>query len=166
MCDKQFDVFKVKALVDVFIINFIKMAEIASRISTRDIAQFYIKQAWYLTRILDKTSPSLGPDAMEYREQIKDLDTAIKKKVARIDSMKTTSDIPPVTPPRNSMQFDFTPVSASSKVSRPMSGNYTKNTVTFEKSVTEMKVSPSLKIASSSNRSATRKSISFVDPPK
>lgn len=142
------------------------MSEVGSRISTNDQALFYVKQAWYLTRILEKISPSFGPEAMDYRDQIRELETAIKKQVAvQGDLVREESHVPPATPVRNSMQFDFSMVDHPSKaiLQRPLSAKIAKNG-NFEKAVRGLAHSPSLKNPANPNRITFKKSISFVDP--
>lgn len=133
------------------------MAEVTSRISTNEQALFYLKQAWYLTRILDKTSPSFGPEAMEYREQITELETVIKKQVAiKRESLREAS-IPPATPIRNSGQIDFVISTPKSAPQRTLSNN-------FERPVPVLRLAPSMKNSSKVIKGPNRKSISFVEP--
>lgn len=145
MCEKEFDIIKSKSILTLFIENFIKMAEIASRISTKDQAMFHLKQAWYLTRILDMIAPAFGEESMEYRETIRNLETSVKKDfVTKRDSDE--SPLPPQTPARNSVQFEFSVVDHALK-QRPVSG-----------------VLASTAVKNPLRASRFKKNISFIDP--
>lgn len=152
MCEKQFDIVKSKVILSFFIENFISMASVATKISTKYQALFHLKQAWYLTRLLDLTSPSFGPEAMEYRETINELETSMKKHFA----MKKGDDEPvaPQTPARNSMQFDFVDHPTRSNVLRPRSEVLFKSN-SIEKA-TSSKSQPRV--------ARFKKTISFIDP--
>lgn len=168
MCEKQFDVVKTKAILDVFIDNFIKMGQVAYRISTKEQALFYLKQAWYLTRILERTSPSFRPDVMEYREQIQEQETIVKKQAAiKGDSPTNSPALPPETPARNSVQFDFNIPAQPSKgiLQRALSNKGVKKGVNFDQSSSRVKMAPSFKLSAKPSR-GFRKSITFVEPQK
>lgn len=122
------------------------MAEVANRISTKDQAMFHLKQAWYLTRILEMVAPAFGVESMEYAERIRELETSVKKHfVTKKDGDE--SPIPPQTPARNSMQFEFSAVDHAMK-QRPASSGVLS--------------APSVK--NSSRASRFKKNITFLDP--
>ncbi|XP_018562280.1 uncharacterized protein LOC108904279 [Anoplophora glabripennis] len=102
-CEKQFDIYKIKAILQLFINSFIDIAKTSLRISNKDQTLFYLKQAWYLTKILEDTASGFAVEVREYKETIAREEEACKKMAA-----KEISDIPPNTPMRNSVQFDFT----------------------------------------------------------
>lgn len=113
---------------------------------------------------MDKTSPSFGPEAMEYREQIQELETIIKKQAAtKRESLREASGVPPEIPARNSVQFDMSAVQLPKSIlQRSISNNMNKNVKILEKSSSIVKISPSLK--KSKPKIQYRKSISFAEP--
>ncbi|KAJ8984938.1 hypothetical protein NQ317_012188 [Molorchus minor] len=102
-CEKQFDVYKTKALLELFINDFIDIAKKSCRIGTKDQTLFYLKQAWYLTRILEDTASAFIVEGRKFKEIIAREEETCKKM-----AVKELSHVPPTTPVRNSAQFEFT----------------------------------------------------------
>ncbi|KAJ8918593.1 hypothetical protein NQ315_013098 [Exocentrus adspersus] len=100
--EKQFDMYKIKVILQLFISQFIDIAKKSARVSTKEQTLFYLKQAWYLTNILEDTAAAFAVEVCEYRDVIAKEEEACKKM-----AVKEISDLPPSTPMRNSVQFDF-----------------------------------------------------------
>lgn len=62
----------------------------------------YLKQASYLTKLLEATSSSLLPEAREFQQQI-----YVEQEAFQRSAVLRRSNKPPETPIRNSIQFDF-----------------------------------------------------------
>lgn len=100
---KHLEMFKSKAIFTEFIIAFIDIAKDGLRISKNGKQSLlYLKQATYLTNILESTAAAFKPEAREFREQI-----TIEEELCKKSMAMRISDVPPETPVRNSMQFDF-----------------------------------------------------------
>ncbi|KAG5900491.1 hypothetical protein JTB14_010902 [Gonioctena quinquepunctata] len=100
VCDKKFDIYKTRNILVQFIEIFIDLARDSSRLATKDQTLFFLKQAYYLTRILENTSIELAGDVREYLKTIKAQEEDCKKRIA------SNEDVPPMTPVRNSIHFD------------------------------------------------------------
>ncbi|XP_056632849.1 uncharacterized protein LOC130442601 isoform X1 [Diorhabda sublineata] len=99
---KQLEIFKSKAIFTEFITAFINIARDGLRISGNgQQSLFYLKQATYLTNILETIAAAFKPEALEFRAQI----TIEEERCKRSMAMRI-SDVPPETPVRNSIQFD------------------------------------------------------------
>ncbi|CAG9761007.1 unnamed protein product [Ceutorhynchus assimilis] len=70
-CEKRFDLPKKIALLKFFINNFIEIAQTSMRISTKKQTLFYLKQAWYLTKILEEENKLFAADVAGYFDVIK-----------------------------------------------------------------------------------------------
>lgn len=75
--------FKIKAILMIFIKNFIDIARKSSNLATAEQALFYLKQASYLTAILEDTSQSFLDELREYRQIIAWEEARIKRKSVR-----------------------------------------------------------------------------------
>uniref|UniRef100_V5I8Q6 Mab-21-like HhH/H2TH-like domain-containing protein n=1 Tax=Anoplophora glabripennis TaxID=217634 RepID=V5I8Q6_ANOGL len=82
-CDRQFDVYKTRALLIFFINNFIEIAKKCSQISSHRQTLLYLKQARYLTRIMKDECPALEVEEQEYVKQIQALEDECNKKAVR-----------------------------------------------------------------------------------
>lgn len=71
-CEKRFDVQKKIALLKFFINNYLDIAKTSSRINTVTQTKFYLKQAWYLTTILQEENKL-------FEEEVKDLFMKIRR---------------------------------------------------------------------------------------
>lgn len=151
---------KSRDILDFFIEHFIKMTEVGTRITSKDQILFYLKQALYLTKILEKLSPSFEPDVEDYRERLQTLENMVKRQVAvKRESLETSSLAPPETPVRNSAAFDFT------------NGNSKKITLQRQKSINNNLVNPITTVKKATSIKQTsgptyRKRIAFVEPDK
>lgn len=70
-CEKHLDRPKKVALLKLFIKHHLEMASASLRISTETQALFYLKQAWYLTRILKEENPLWADEAVKFLEEIR-----------------------------------------------------------------------------------------------
>ncbi|KAH1004944.1 uncharacterized protein LOC109533124 [Dendroctonus ponderosae] len=70
-CEKHLDRPKKVALLKLFIKHHLEMANASLRISTETQALFYLKQAWYLTRILKEENPLWADEAVRFLEEIR-----------------------------------------------------------------------------------------------
>ncbi|CAH1156248.1 unnamed protein product [Phaedon cochleariae] len=104
ICKNDLDRYKSRALLIYFIRIYIQIATDSLRLAANNQAKFYLKQASYLSIILERISPIFREDASEFKAAIHELEQAsISVKVADKDG----DDLPPMTPVRNSGQFDF-----------------------------------------------------------
>ncbi|XP_060528703.1 uncharacterized protein LOC132703455 isoform X2 [Cylas formicarius] len=70
-CEKQFDIHKKMALLKLFITNYINLAKTCTRISTVRQSMFYLKQAWYLTKIFEEECAIFRDEVQEFYKKIK-----------------------------------------------------------------------------------------------
>lgn len=82
--------------------HFIEMARKSLKLATSKQALFYLRHAWYLSRLLEDTD-GCYPDAMEYQERIRAEEDAAKRIAANEVSV-------PITPKRNSFHINSDPV--------------------------------------------------------
>lgn len=82
--------------------HFIEMARKSLKLATSKQSLFYLRHAWYLSRILEDTD-GCYPDAMEYQEKIRTEEDAAKRIAANEVSI-------PITPKRNSFHSTSEPV--------------------------------------------------------
>jgi hypothetical protein len=98
-CEKTFDTSKIREMLIFFIKHFLEMARKSRKLATQKHALFYLKQSYYLARLLEACG--LQADAKEWYGVItKEEDTS--KKISVTESF----DLPPSTPKRNSAQFN------------------------------------------------------------
>ncbi|KAH1004974.1 hypothetical protein HUJ05_005733 [Dendroctonus ponderosae] len=100
--DKELDIWKTKAVLDIFIRHYIDIARKSSNIANSEQALFYLKQAAYLAKILEDTSGAFLEEIREYRQTIAKEEARIKRKSVRSISF---SENKPPTPLRNSNSF-------------------------------------------------------------
>ncbi|CAG9833325.1 unnamed protein product [Diabrotica balteata] len=74
VCEKQFNLHKKRALLKFFIDTFIEIAEKSLTISSKKTTLFYIKQAYYLTKLLQEECAAFAVDVYEYNEKIYELE--------------------------------------------------------------------------------------------
>lgn len=123
-----------------------------------------MKQAWYLTILLERTSPSYIVEANEFRDTISEEEAKIKK-----EAVREISNTPPATPMRNSAYFDYggnqqirnKTVNLSNLHNTYKMGNIQRATP-----VVVNRGSPTLKVPKFGDPANPnyRKSISFVEP--
>lgn len=137
------------------------MTEVGTRISSKDQVLFYVKQAMYLTKILERLSPAFEEDVEDYRKTLEELENMVKRKVAvKKQSFETVYNAPPETPVRNSGAFDYT------------DGNSKKITLQRQVSKLNEAIRPIMAVSKHSSFQKTstpknfRKSISFMEPEK
>lgn len=137
------------------------MTEVGTRITSRDQVLFHLKQAMYLTKILERLSPAFEQDAEDYTKRLEALESLVRKQVAvKRQSLEKISKAPPETPVRNSGPFDF--IDGSSK----------KVTLQRQKPNINEAIRPIMIVSkhSSFQKIPTpknfRKSISFMEPDK
>lgn len=153
ICEKEFDVVKSKAILDFFIEHFITMIGVGTRVTSKDQVLFFVKQAVYLTKIVERLSPSFELDVEDYRKRLQTLENMIKRQVAvQRESLENSFPVPPETPIRNSA-FDYPVGNQKSK-----KNNFTRP-ITIVNKATSMKNLSAPKVG-------FRKSISFVEPEK
>lgn len=70
-CEKEFDQQKKIALLKFFIKTYIEIIKTCMRISSKTQTLFYIKQAWYLTKILEIENQLFAAEVTEYFKEIK-----------------------------------------------------------------------------------------------
>ncbi|XP_060528409.1 uncharacterized protein LOC132703274 [Cylas formicarius] len=98
--DKTFDNSKVKAILVLFLRNFIEIAKVAKKVSVGEQAEFYLKQASYLTVLLEETAGAFIEEAREYKAIIFEEEERIKRKAIRTASQSSDHEKPSV-PLRN-----------------------------------------------------------------
>lgn len=81
-----------------FMDHFIEIARKSLKLATSKQGLFYLRQAWYLSRLLEETD-GCYPDAMEYQERIRKEEDAAKRIAANEVSV-------PITPKRNSFHVN------------------------------------------------------------
>ncbi|XP_050512041.1 uncharacterized protein LOC126888066 [Diabrotica virgifera virgifera] len=101
-CDKPFDIFKTKAILTQFITIYIDIAKDSYKFGLQLQPLFYLKQAFYLTRMLESTSSAFTEEAREFKFEIEVAENTYKRSL-----VKSMNDVPPATPLRNSIQFDY-----------------------------------------------------------
>ncbi|EFA09940.2 hypothetical protein TcasGA2_TC012093 [Tribolium castaneum] len=99
-CEQQFDRLKIREILMFFIRHFIEMARKSRRLASQRQALFYLKQAYYLGKILEDFG--LQADARELLEQVTKEEETSKK-----ISVSESFEFPPSTPKRNSAQFSW-----------------------------------------------------------
>lgn len=137
------------------------MSEVGTRITSKDQVLFYLKQSMYLTKIIEKLSPSFEPDVEDYRKQLQNLENIVKRQVAvNREPLQNKNLAPPETPVRNSAHFDFS------------IANQKKSALKREKSkdnarpITIVHKTTSMKNLTGAKGQTFRKSISFIEPEK
>lgn len=73
------------------------MADKSLKLATTNQSLLYLKQAWYLTKLLEDTS-SFRPDTQEYQQKIRDLEDTVRRKAA----LGTSA---PIVPKRSSFHY-------------------------------------------------------------
>lgn len=91
------DVFKTRAILLFFIDHFTEMAKKSVKLATTRQSLFYLKQAWYLSKILEDTD-GCSPDAIDWQTRIRVEEEAVKKIAANERAA-------PLIPKRNSFHF-------------------------------------------------------------
>lgn len=105
--EKTMDVFKTRAILLFFIEHFAEMAKRSLKLATTRQSLFYLKQAWYLAKILEDTD-GCSPDAMDWQSRIRSEEAKVKKIAANETSV-------PLTPKRN-LAFPFPSADAIQQV--------------------------------------------------
>lgn len=98
---------KQRVILNFFINHFIEVAKKCRKLSTKKQSLFYLKQASYLSTILNNTG--LKEDALELLEIIKNEEENTNKISSRESYIipKEPIDTAPSTPKRNSAQFSY-----------------------------------------------------------
>lgn len=71
-CEKRFELQKKIALLKFFINNYLDIAKTCQKIGSTKQAMFYLKQAWYLTKILEEENQLFAEEATQFVRQIKE----------------------------------------------------------------------------------------------
>ncbi|XP_066248025.1 uncharacterized protein [Euwallacea similis] len=71
VCEKHFDVQKKIALLKFFINCYIDIAKTSMKIASKKQTLFYLKQAWYLTKILQQENQLFAEEVKDYFKEIK-----------------------------------------------------------------------------------------------
>lgn len=91
--EKNFDVYKQRAILMFFMDHFIEMAKKSLKLATSKQSLFYLRHAWYLSKLLEDTD-GCYPDAVEYQARIRTEEDAVKR-------ISASEVLAPVTPKRN-----------------------------------------------------------------
>ncbi|KAJ8918601.1 hypothetical protein NQ315_013106 [Exocentrus adspersus] len=87
-CDKQFDLYKTRALLTFFINNFIEIARECFKLSSHKQTTFYLKQARCLTRILRDLCPAFEEEGLLFINDIKKLEDENNMKAVKEDAVR------------------------------------------------------------------------------
>ncbi|XP_074041255.1 uncharacterized protein [Leptinotarsa decemlineata] len=161
VCEKEFDIHKRRNILTQFVDIFIEIAKDSAKIGSQTQTRFFLKQAYYLTRIIENTSAEFISDARDTLELIASLEKDCNKRIA------TDDNVPPMTPARNSVQID----SSISHQLRNNTINLNNLNMSYNMTGTPLKESqsfhmkkkpPHINRVKSVDPSTTRKSVSFV----
>ncbi|CAG9862460.1 unnamed protein product [Phyllotreta striolata] len=171
--EKELSMLKRNVILCQYIKFFIEIAKEITRFDgSENHSRLYLKQALYLTNLLEDNSGIYKEDAREFQRQIRLEQNAVTK-----SAVLRNSDVPPATPVRNSQQFDYSLTQQLKNNSvnwNNLHNNYTGNTVTNKvvrtSSVKVEKMSPLLNKHQSilakrrSTFGVTKKSVVFANP--
>lgn len=107
--EKTLDLWKTKSILAFFIKIFLDIAKKSYVLATKEQALFYLKQAYYLTRILEEESPAFTDEAKEWYQLINVEESKIKRKSLRSASISDSKPPTPVKNPVVQFQFDISP---------------------------------------------------------
>lgn len=135
---------------------FLDLSEDSARMVTPIQAMFYLKQAWYLTKVMALSCPAFITDVEEYEETIRKAEETYKKLIA-----KEFTENAPATPIRNSIMDFNQQVKANVINLTNLHDSYTQKEI----SARPLVLKSALAKKRNANEDGKRKSIKFVEVP-